>query len=61
MECGKQLNRLNFQGKPDNSSVDMTSRIHSIDQVLDVTTKPMIVDGDNGGFIEHFQQSAKDP
>ena len=43
------------KGRPDNSSVDMTSRIQTIDQILDVTTKPIIVDGDNGGMIEHFR------
>ena len=47
------------KGKPDNSSVDMTSRIQSIDQILDVTTKPMVVDGDNGGFVEHFQLTVR--
>ncbi len=42
------------KGKPDISVVDMTSRILTIHEILDVTTKPIIVDGDNGGFIEHF-------
>lgn len=42
------------KGRPDNSSVDVTSRIQTIEQILEVTTKPIIVDGDNGGLIEHF-------
>lgn len=42
------------KGKPDISVVDMTSRIQTILEILDVTTKPMVVDGDNGGLIEHF-------
>lgn len=43
------------KGKPDIGAVDITSRIISIDQILDVTTKPMIVDVDNGGMPEHFK------
>lgn len=42
------------KAKPDNSVVDMTSRLHTINEILDVTTKPMIVDANNGGLIEHF-------
>lgn len=43
------------KGKPDTSAVDVSSRIATIDQILDVTTKPMIVDADNGGLTEHFK------
>ena len=42
------------KGKPDIGTVDFTSRLATIDQILEVTTKPMIVDGDNGGLPEHF-------
>jgi len=42
------------KGKPDTSAVDVTSRLLTIEQILEVTTKPIIVDGDNGGLIEHF-------
>lgn len=42
------------KGKPDISVVDTTSRILTIQEILDVTTKPIIVDADNGGLIEHF-------
>ncbi len=42
------------KGKPDSASVDITSRVYTIDQILDVTTKPMIVDVDNGGLPEQF-------
>lgn len=42
------------KGKPDIELVDMTSRIRTIDDVMDVTTKPIIMDGDTGGLIEHF-------
>lgn len=42
------------RGKPDIELVDMSSRIKTIDEVMDVTTKPIILDGDTGGLIEHF-------
>lgn len=42
------------RGKPDIELVDMSSRIRTIDEVMDVTTKPVILDGDTGGLVEHF-------
>ena len=39
---------------PDNESVDVSARLNGLQQVLDVTTKPIIFDGDTGGKIEHF-------
>ena len=42
------------KGKPDIELVDMTSRFRTIDDVLEVTTKPIIFDGDTGGLTEHF-------
>lgn len=42
------------KGKPDTECVDITSRIATINQIFEVTTKPMIVDGDTGGLTEHF-------
>lgn len=42
------------KGKPDIELVDMSSRIRTIDDVMEVTTKPIILDGDTGGLIEHF-------
>jgi len=42
------------RGKPDIELVDMTSRLKTISEVLDVTTKPIILDGDTGGLTEHF-------
>lgn len=47
------------KGKPDISAVDVTSRIQTIDQILEVTTKPIIVDGDNGGLPENFVFTVK--
>jgi phosphoenolpyruvate phosphomutase / 2-hydroxyethylphosphonate cytidylyltransferase len=42
------------KGKPDIGIVDLTSRLNTINQILESTTKPIIFDGDNGGEIEHF-------
>ena len=42
------------KGKPDIELVDMTSRCRTIDDILEVTTKPIIFDGDTGGQTEHF-------
>lgn len=47
------------KGKPDIEYVDVTSRLQTIDQIFDVTTKPMIVDGNNGGLTEHFVYTVK--
>lgn len=43
------------KGMPDIEAVDITSRINSVNQIFEVTTKPMIFDGDTGGKIEIFQ------
>ena len=42
------------KGKPDIELVDMTSRFRTIEEVTEVTTKPIIFDGDTGGLPEHF-------
>ncbi|MEG0834973.1 MAG: phosphoenolpyruvate mutase [Christensenellaceae bacterium] len=42
------------KGKPDIELVDMTSRFCTIDDIMEVTTKPIIFDGDTGGMTEHF-------
>ena len=42
------------KGKPDIELVDMTSRFRTIDDICEVTTKPIIFDGDTGGLVEHF-------
>ena len=42
------------KGKPDIELVDMSSRMRTIDEIMDVSTKPIILDGDTGGLIEHF-------
>lgn len=43
-----------IKGKPDIELVDMTSRMQTINEIMDVTTKPIILDGDTGGLSEHF-------
>lgn len=47
------------KGKPDIELVDMSSRMRTIDDVMDVTTKPIILDGDTGGLVEHFVYNVK--
>ncbi|MGD9994142.1 MAG: phosphoenolpyruvate mutase [Salinivirgaceae bacterium] len=42
------------KGKPDIEAVDITTRLHGLNDTLECTTKPIIYDGDTGGKIEHF-------
>ena len=42
------------KGKPDNSSLDFSSRVSSLNDMMDVTTKPLVFDADNGGQLEHL-------
>ena len=42
------------KGKPDIELVDVSSRLRTIDDIMEVTTKPIILDGDTGGLTEHF-------
>ncbi|NOT50163.1 MAG: phosphoenolpyruvate mutase [Chitinophagaceae bacterium] len=43
-----------MKGKPDIEAVDITSRLQTLHDILEVTTKPLIFDGDTGGKTEHF-------
>lgn len=47
------------KGKPDIELVDMTSRFRTIDDICEVTTKPIIFDGDTGGLPEHFSYTVR--
>ena len=47
------------KGKPDTEVVDFSSRFSTIEEILEVTTKPIIVDGDTGGRIDHFKFRVK--
>jgi phosphoenolpyruvate phosphomutase len=42
------------KGKPDIEAVDITARTENINDLVEVTTKPIIFDGDTGGKVEHF-------
>jgi phosphoenolpyruvate phosphomutase len=42
------------KGKPDIEAVDLTTRLHDLNNILECTTKPIIFDGDTGGKVEHF-------
>lgn len=42
------------KGKPDIEAVDLTTRLHNLEDALECTTKPVIYDGDTGGKVEHF-------
>ncbi|MEX0685817.1 MAG: phosphoenolpyruvate mutase [Balneolales bacterium] len=42
------------KGKPDIEVVDITARMNNINDLVEVTTKPIIFDGDTGGKTEHF-------
>ena len=46
-------------GKPDNESLDFSKRLQNIDNIFEVTTKPLIMDGDTGGKVEHFDMKVK--
>jgi len=43
------------KGKPDIEAVDITARLNTINEIFEVTTKPLIFDADTGGLIEHFR------
>ena len=47
------------KGKPDIEAVDVTSRMSTLHDILEVTTKPIIYDGDTGGKAEHFVFTVK--
>lgn len=47
------------KGKPDIEAVDITSRLQTVNEIFEVTTKPMIFDGDTGGKLEHFEFTVK--
>lgn len=43
------------KGRPDTEAVDVTSRVNTLNDILEVTTKPIVFDADTGGISEHFQ------
>lgn len=48
-----------FKGKPDIELVDFTSRVHTIEEIMEVTSSPIILDGDTGGKTEWFIHNVK--
>ena len=61
-ECGIEFDGMwsssltdsTSKGKPDIEAVDLSTRMHTINEIFEVTTKPMIYDADTGGIAEHF-------
>lgn len=53
------LTDSSVRGKPDIEAVDLTSRLNTVHEIFDVTSKPMIYDADTGGKIEHFVFTVK--
>ena len=49
------LTESTAKGKPDIEAVDVTSRTQTMNEILEVTTKPIVYDADTGGKLEHFQ------
>jgi len=47
------------RGKPDIEAIDITARINAVNDIFEVTTKPMIFDADTGGKTEHFEFTVK--
>ena len=56
---GSSLTDATAKGKPDIEAVDVTARITTLNEVLEVTTKPIVYDGDTGGRPEHFVFTVK--
>jgi len=52
---GSSLTDSTAKGKPDIEAVDVSSRMATLGEVLEVTTKPIIYDADTGGQTEHFK------
>ena len=53
------LTESTSKGKPDIEAVDVTSRVYTLNEILEVTTKPIVFDADTGGRCEHFQFTVK--
>lgn len=56
---GSSLTCSTAKGKPDIEAVDLTERLQLLNEVLEITTKPIIYDGDTGGKPEHFVFTVK--
>jgi phosphoenolpyruvate phosphomutase len=47
------------KGRPDIEAVDVSSRVRTVNDIVEVTTKPIVFDGDTGGKPEHFVFTVK--
>jgi phosphoenolpyruvate mutase len=56
---GSSLTDSTAKGKPDIEAVDVSARVTTLNEVLEVTTKPIVYDGDTGGRPEHFVFTVK--
>ena len=56
---GSSLTDSTAKGKPDIEAVDVSSRLSTLSEIIEVTTKPIIYDADTGGHIEHFKFTVK--
>jgi len=56
---GSSLTDSTAKGKPDIEAVDVSSRMSTLSEIIEVTTKPIIYDADTGGQIEHFKFTVK--
>lgn len=56
---GSSLTDSTAKGKPDIEAVDVSARMTTLNEVLEVTTKPILYDADTGGQIEHFKFTVK--
>ena len=53
------LTDATIKGQPDNETVDFDSRLNTLNEILAVTTKPILYDGDSGGTASNFQKLVK--
>lgn len=56
---GSSLTDSTAKGKPDTEAVDVSARMTTLNEVLEVTTKPIVYDADTGGQTEHFVFTVK--
>ena len=56
---GSSLTDATSRAKPDIEAVDISARLRMLEDVIEVTTKPLIFDGDTGGIPEHFVFTVK--
>ncbi|MDA8862056.1 phosphoenolpyruvate mutase [Gammaproteobacteria bacterium] len=56
---GSSLTDSTAKGKPDIEAVDVSARMTTLSEVLEVTSKPIIYDADTGGQTEHFKFTVK--